>query len=102
MGNPMKYLISLFLTTILLSCGNDNSELYLILRDENKDLFDKNNELVKSIEGKNQQIEMKMDSIEQKQENKLLFIEKEINRKPKPFDEDYDEVIVVEGGIKNI
>ena len=77
----MKYLIPIFLTIILFSCGNDNSELYLILRDENKELFDKNNELVKSIQEKNQMIEMKMDSIEQNQENKLLIIDKEINRK---------------------
>ena len=82
----MKYLISLFLTTILLSCGNDNSELYLILRDENKDLFDKNNELVKSIEGKNQQIEMKIDSIETRQ----LDDTKTLNDKIKKIQDDFE------------
>lgn len=58
----MKYLIPIFLTIMLFSCGNDDSELYLILRDENKELFDKNNELLISIEEINQLIEMKMDS----------------------------------------
>lgn len=70
----MKYLIPLFCTIILLSCGNDNSELYLILRDENKELFDKNNELIKSIEEKNQLIEIRIDSLDS-------VIEKYINEK---------------------
>ena len=70
----MKNLFILFLTITFVSCGNDNSELYLILRDENKELFNQNNELVKSIEEKNQLIDMKIDSIEskQKEDNKTL------------------------------
>ena len=103
MGNPMKYLISLFLTTILLSCGNDNSELYLILRDENKDLFDKNNELVKSIEGKNQQIEMKIDSIETRQIDFIRNLDDKIMKKQKRQEEiDYmnseEYEVEIEGG----
>ena len=90
------------MTIIFLSCGNDNSELYLILRDENKELFDKNNELLKSIEEKNQLIEMKMDSIEQNQNNKLLSIDKEISRKQKGDNtSETKEVYVVEGDLKN-
>ena len=99
----MKYLISLFLTTILLSCGNDNSELYLILRDENKDLFDKNNELVKSIEGKNQQIEMKIDSIETRQIDFIRNLDDKIMKKQKRQEEiDYmnseEYEVEIEGG----
>ena len=91
------------MTIILLSCGNDNSELYLILRDENKELFDKNNELVKSIEEKNELVDLKMDSIERKQENKLLSIDKEISRKQKEQSEiDYinseEYEVTIEGG----
>lgn len=74
------------MTIILLSCGNDNSELYLILRDENKELFEKNNELVKSIEEMKTRIDMKIDSMEQNQENKLLLIDKEISRKQEDVD----------------
>ena len=87
------------MTIILLSCGNDNSELYLILRDENKELFDKNNELVKSIEEMKTRIDMKMDSIEQNQKNKLLSVDKEISRKQEDVDiinGDYE--VTVEGG----
>ena len=99
----MKYLISLFLTTILLSCGNDNSELYIILRDENKDLFDKNNELVKSIEGKNQQIEMKIDSIETRQIDFIRNLDDKIMKKQKRQEEiDYmnseEYEVEIEGG----
>ncbi len=82
----MKTITYISLILVLLSCGNDNSELYIILRDENKDLFDKNNELVKSIEGKNQQIEMKIDSIETRQ----LDDTKTLNDKIKKIQDDFE------------
>ena len=88
----MKYLIPLFLSTILLSCGNDNSELYLILRDENKELFEKNNELVKSIEEKNQLIKIYIDSMETRQ----LEIVKSLDEKIMKIQEEDNQVVVEE------
>jgi len=66
------------LFVFLLSC-EDNSQLYLILREENKEVFDKNNELIKSIDEKNKLIEMKLDSLEIKQEEKLKLIDEKIS-----------------------
>jgi hypothetical protein len=83
----MKYLIPLFLIIILLSCGNDNSELYLILRDENKELFDKNNELVQSIEKMKTRIEMKIDSMETRQMEFIRNLDDKIMKKQKQQEE---------------
>lgn len=66
------------LFVFLLSC-EDNSQLYLILREENKEVFDKNNELIKSIDEKNKLIEMKLDSLEIKQQEKLKLIDEKIS-----------------------
>lgn len=99
----MKYLIPLFLIIILLSCGNDNSELYLILRDENKELFDKNNELVQSIEKMKTRIEMKIDSMETRQMEFIRNLDDKIMKKQKQQEEiDYinseEYVVEIEGG----
>ena len=99
----MKTITYISLILVLLSCGNDNSELYIILRDENKDLFDKNNELVKSIEGKNKQIEMKMDSIETRQIDFIRNLDDKIMKKQKRQEEiDYmnseEYEVEIEGG----
>ena len=99
----MKTITYISLILVLLSCGNDNSELYIILRDENKDLFDKNNELVKSIEGKNQQIEMKIDSIETRQIDFIRNLDDKIMKKQKRQEEiDYmnseEYEVEIEGG----
>lgn len=100
----MKYLIPLFLIIILLSCGNDNSELYLILRDENKELFDKNNELVQSIEKMKTRIEMKIDSMETRQMEFIRNLDDKIMKKQKQQEEidkidskDYE--ITIESGV---
>jgi len=99
----LKTITYISLILVLLSCGNDNSELYIILRDENKDLFDKNNELVKSIEGKNQQIEMKIDSIETRQIDFIRNLDDKIMKKQKRQEEiDYmnseEYEVEIEGG----
>lgn len=77
---------------VLLSCGNEDSELYLILRDENKELFDKNNELVKSIDEKNQLIQMKIDSMETKQLEIIKSFDEKIMKIQKDDDEGTKEV----------
>lgn len=89
---------------ILLSCGNDNSELYLILRDENKELFDKNNELVQSIEKMKTRIEMKIDSMETRQMEFIRNLDDKIMKKQKQQEEidkidskDYE--ITIESGV---
>jgi hypothetical protein len=99
----MKYLIPLFLIIILLSCGNDNSELYLILRDENKELFDKNNELVQSIEKMKTRIEMKIDSMETRQMEFIRNLDDKIMKKQKQQEEidnmnSEEYTVTIEGG----
>ena len=88
---------------ILLSCGNDNSELYLILRDENKELFDKNNELVQSIEKMKTRIEMKIDSMETRQMEFIRNLDDKIMKKQKQQEEidnmnSEEYTVTIEGG----
>ena len=88
----MKLIPYISLILVLLSCGNEDSELYLILRDENKELFDKNNELVKSIDEKNQLIQMKIDSMETKQLEIIKSFDEKIMKIQKDDDEGTKEV----------
>ena len=54
----------LFITIcILASCGNNDSDLRSLTERENEELFQKNNELIKSIEERNYFLESKIDSL---------------------------------------
>ena len=84
----MRILFFILIFLSLISCqeNKDVSQLYLILREENKDRFEDNNQLLDSLTSKMDLIDKKIKSIEN------IVTEINNNKGGKP-----DEV-VVEGG----
>ena len=86
----MRILFFILIFLSLISCqeNKDVSQLYLILREENKDRFEDNNQLLDSLTSKMDLIDKKIKSIEN------IVTEINNNKGGKP-----DEVVVEGGGI---
>ena len=85
----MRILFFILIFLSLISCqeNKDVSQLYLILREENKDRFEDNNQLLDSLTSKMDLIDKKIKSIEN------IVTEINNNKGGKP-----DEVVVEGGG----
>jgi hypothetical protein len=59
----MKKVLLFITICILASCGENDSDLRSLTERENEELFQKNNELIKSIEERNYFLESKIDSL---------------------------------------